>query len=44
MLGLALFTVASLACALATTDALLIASRAAQGWAARSCCPLLSRS
>ena len=31
MLGLALFTAASLACALATTDALLIASRAAQG-------------
>jgi EmrB/QacA subfamily drug resistance transporter len=31
MLGLALFTVASLACALATSDALLIASRGLQG-------------
>ena len=31
MLGLAVFTVASLACALATSDALLIASRAVQG-------------
>jgi EmrB/QacA subfamily drug resistance transporter len=31
MLGMALFTVASLACALATTDAQLIASRAVQG-------------
>jgi EmrB/QacA subfamily drug resistance transporter len=31
MLGLSLFTAASLSCALATTDALLIAGRAAQG-------------
>ena len=31
MLGLALFTTASLACALASSDAVLIASRAAQG-------------
>ena len=31
MLGLGLFTAASLACALATSDALLIASRAVQG-------------
>jgi MFS family permease len=44
ILGLALFTTASPACALATSDALLIAGRACRDWVARSCCPLLSQS
>ena len=44
MLGLAVFTAASLACALATGDAFLIASRAVKDWALRSCCPPPCRS
>ena len=40
MLGLALFTAASLACGLATGDAFLIGSRSFRVWARRSWCPL----
>ena len=39
MLGLALFTVASLACGLATGEAFLIGSRAVQGLGAASMVP-----
>ena len=40
MLGLGSFTAASLGCALAASEAFLIAMRAAQGWARPSCCRL----
>src|SRR5881227_268862 len=44
MLGLSVFTAASLACALSTGEAFLIGSRRCKGWARRSCCPPPCRS
>ena len=45
MVGLAVFTAASLACALATGEAFLIGNAGrCRGWARRSCCPPPCRS